>query len=152
MNYSWVCVSKKQIHYIHIALRLPKTDALHSHFDLFFVVSLTCYFCAALRKMGPKLLDNCSSNTSLKGQDSSVGRAFDRKAQHDTDAIWVPGAARDNLSSWCSKGFFSQSTSSADSYCVRSAWASNDICAHLKNPKHWQPYCCLNTRKHCTHW
>ena len=27
-----------------------------------------------------------------------------------------------------------------------------DICAHVKNPKRWQSYRCLDTRKYSTHW
>ena len=30
------------------------------------------------------------------------------------------------------------------------AIAGINICVHVKNPKHWQPYLCLNTRKYCT--
>ena len=29
--------------------------------------------------------------------------------------------------------------------------ASNSICAHVKNPKYWQPYHCFETRKYCNH-
>ena len=60
----------------------------------------------------------------------------------------VPGAARD-----FSPGvyFFS-----ADSLMVSvqppCAIACINICAHVKNPTHWQPYHCLNTGKYCTHW
>ena len=30
------------------------------------------------------------------------------------------------------------------------AIAGINICVHVKNPKHWQPYHCLDTRKYCT--
>ena len=29
--------------------------------------------------------------------------------------------------------------------------ASKSICAHVKNPKHWQPCHCFDTRKYCSH-
>ena len=32
------------------------------------------------------------------------------------------------------------------------AIARINICAHLKNLKHWQPYHCSDTQKSCTHW
>ena len=30
--------------------------------------------------------------------------------------------------------------------------ASVNICTHVNNPKHWQPYRCLDTRKYSTHF
>ena len=48
-----------------------------------------------------------------------------------------------------------ESASSADSETVSvqppCAIASINIYAHVKNPKHWQPYHCLDTQKCCTH-
>ena len=26
------------------------------------------------------------------------------------------------------------------------------ICVHVKNPRYWQPHCCLDTWRHCIHW
>ena len=49
---------------------------------------------------------------------------------------------------------FFQSTSSADSLTVSvqppCAVACISICAHVKNPKRWQPHHCLDTRKMST--
>ena len=74
--------------------------------------------------------------------------------------VRVPGAARD----FFSRGFESQvrrriflpgSASSADCLAVSvrppCAIACINICGHVKNPKHWQPYHCLDTGKYCTH-
>ena len=48
------------------------------------------------------------------------------------------------------------STFSADSLTVSvqppCAITCINSCVHVKNPKHWQPYHCLDTRKYCTHW
>ena len=76
-------------------------------------------------------------------RDSPVGRASSWKARHNTD---------EGLSSQDSKEFFSQSTSSADSYLTVSVQpvceiACISICVHIKNPKHWQPHHCLDTQK-----
>ena len=52
--------------------------------------------------------------------------------------------------------FLPESTSRADSLTVsvQPPCVSEciNICAHVKTPKHWQPYHCLDTRKYCTHW
>ena len=51
--------------------------------------------------------------------------------------------------------FLPEPTFSADSLTVSveasCAVACINICAHVKEPKHWQPYLCLDTRKHRTH-
>ena len=75
---------------------------------------------------------------------SSVGRASDR---HDVEPGSIP---------WCGKGFFvPESTFSADSLTVSAkpscAVACINICAHVKDSKHWQPYLFLDTRKCRTH-
>ena len=53
------------------------------------------------------------------------------------------------------KGFFSQSTSSADSHTVSAqppcATAGVNICTYVKYPKYWQSYHCLDARKYCAH-
>ena len=50
----------------------------------------------------------------------------------------------------CGKGLFSQSASCADSLTVSvqppCAIACINICAYVKNPKHWQPYHCPDTK------
>ena len=55
--------------------------------------------------------------------------------------VRVPGVARQ--------------ASSADSLIVSAqplrAIACINICAHVKNLKHWQPYHCLDTQNYCTH-
>ena len=56
----------------------------------------------------------------------------------------------------CGKGFFSQSQLSVQTllrclYSPPCAIAGISICAHVKNPQHWQPYHCLGTRQYCTH-
>ena len=61
--------------------------------------------------------------------------------------VRVSGAARD---------FFSQSQLSMQTlwrcpYSSLCATAYINICAHVKNPKHWQPHHCQDTRKYCTH-
>ena len=48
------------------------------------------------------------------------------------------------------KGCFSKSQFSSAGYLklsVQPSWAMapSNICAHVKNPKHWQPYCCSDT-------
>ena len=52
--------------------------------------------------------------------------------------------------------FLPESAFSADSLMVSAqpprAIAYINICAHVKNPTHWQSYHCLNTGKYCTHW
>ena len=64
---------------------------------------------------------------------SPKGRESDCKAMSNTDAGSSPR---------CGKGFYSQSTSSADSLTVPvqppCAVACINICADIKNPKHWQ--------------
>ena len=84
-------------------------------------------------------------NTLGRGN-SSVGRASDCKAWHNTYVGSSP---------WCGKGLFSQSTFSADSLTVSvqlpCATACIIVWAHIKNPKHWHPYHCLDTCKCCTH-
>ena len=85
--------------------------------------------------------------TGQWGGDSSVGRASHWKARHNTDSA---------SSLRRSKEFFlPASTSSADSLTVSiqppCAIACINICEHTKNPKHWQPYHCLDTILH-THW
>ena len=51
--------------------------------------------------------------------------------------------------------FLPQPASSADSLMVSAqplrAIACINICAHVKNLKHWQPYHCLDTQNYCTH-
>ena len=60
--------------------------------------------------------------------------------------VRVPGATRD---------FLPESASSGDSPPVSlqptCVIACINICAHVKNPKHWQPYHCLDERKYYTH-
>ena len=102
-----------------------------------------------------------SDGDSLKGgpvtmaTDSRIalGRAADWKARCNTDAGSSP---------WCSKGFVFLSTFSADSHTAfvqpKCAVTCINICAHVKNLKHWLPYHCLDTgeeRKKLhtyTHW
>ena len=62
------------------------------------------------------------------------GEGGDQWVERDTDTGSIPGAA-----------FFSQSQLSVQPQC---ALACIKICAHVKSPKHWQPYHCLDTRKH----
>ena len=51
--------------------------------------------------------------------------------------------------------FLPEPVSSADSLMVSAqplrAIACINICAHVKNLKHWQPYHCLDTQNYCTH-
>ena len=51
--------------------------------------------------------------------------------------------------------FLPEPASSADSLMVSAqppcAIACINICAHVKNLKHWQPYHCLDTQNYCTH-
>ena len=51
--------------------------------------------------------------------------------------------------------FLPEPASSADSLMVSAqppcAIACINICAHVKNLKHWQPYHCLDRQKYCTH-
>ena len=69
----------------------------------------------------------------FKGQGHSIGTASDWKAR--SNAVQVPGVAKDLFS------FFTpESTSSADSYSVRTAPVCNrmhQICVHIKNSKLW---------------
>ena len=58
-----------------------------------------------------------------RGRDSSAGRESSREARHQTDSGSSPR---------CGKGFFSQSTSSADSLTV-SLQPPSGICARIKN-------------------
>ena len=81
--------------------------------------------------------------TVKRGWNSSVGRTPDWKARCNTD----PGS-----SPQCSKGLFSQSNSTADSYGVQSvqplcAITCINICVLTKNPKHWQSYQSVWTHK-----
>ena len=73
---------------------------------------------------------------------SSVGCTSDRHAA-------VVGSTP-----WCGKELFSQSQLSVRlSLGVRQppcVLACINIYAHVKDPKHWQPYHCLDTRKYCT--
>ena len=74
---------------------------------------------------------------------SSVGRESDWKARRNTDT---------GSSLWWSKRFFSQSQvpvkttlrCPAQPQCATAC--INDICAHVKNPKHWQPYLCWDRK------
>ena len=57
----------------------------------------------------------------------------------------------------CSTGFFSQSRISGQillqcTYSIFFAVICISICEHVKKPKYWQLYYCLDTRKCCTHW
>ena len=51
--------------------------------------------------------------------------------------------------------FLPESTFSADSLTLSvqpsCAITRINICAHVEDPKHWQPYLCLDTRKYHTH-
>ena len=51
--------------------------------------------------------------------------------------------------------FLPESAFSADSLTVSvqppCAIACINICVHVKNPEHWQPHHCLDTRQYCTH-
>ena len=75
---------------------------------------------------------------------SSVGRASDRHAAGAGSILR------------CGKGFFSQSQLSMQtllqcpSIQPQCTFACSIICAHVEDPKHWQPYLCLETRKYCT--
>ena len=57
--------------------------------------------------------------------------------------VWVLSVARDLSPS---------ADSPAMSIEPPCAIACIDICAHVNNPRHWQPYPSLDTRKHCAHW
>ena len=79
-------------------------------------------------------------------RDSSVGSGCDWNAR---------GKADMGLSPCCGRGFFSRSqlsvetlTASVQPLC---AVACVRICVNVKNPKHQQPYHCLDTPKHYTH-
>ena len=82
------------------------------------------------------------------GGDSSIGGVSDWKARCNTDMGLSP------LDQW--RIFHPESTSSADSLTTSiqplCATACINIRAHVKNPKHWQPYHCLDTWKYYTHW
>ena len=99
---------------------------------------------------GPNLLRYLSPGMRASG-DSSVGKVSDWKARRNTDAGSNPR---------CSKGFFfspwdnfpcrlSYAVSAQSRVCNRTQSTSVHT---LKDPKHWGPYHCLNTRKYCTHW
>ena len=83
--------------------------------------------------------------------DSTVCRTSDQKA-------WCNIII--GLSLQCSSQFFSlESTFNADSLMVSMqppcAIACINSCVHIKNPKHWQSYHCLNAwkfRTHCKEW
>ena len=81
------------------------------------------------------------------GANCSDGRASDWKTRRNTNTGSSPR---------CGKGFFFQSTSSVDSLTVSvqppCAIACINIYVHVKNPNHWQPYDCLDTRTYYTHW
>ena len=68
-----------------------------------------------------------------------------------------PGRYTDaGLGPWCSKGLFhlgSAFSAASLKVSVQPLWtiACISICAHVKNPKQWQPYHCLDTQKCCTH-
>ena len=74
---------------------------------------------------------------------SSVGRTSD---WHATEAGSVP---------WCGRGFFSQSQLLVQTVTVsvqpKCAVACVNVCAHVKDPKHLQPYLRLVTQKYRTH-
>ena len=60
--------------------------------------------------------------------------------------VRVPGVARDfspRVNFQCIPVIVSMQPSCAMA-CMK-------ICVHVKNPKHWQPYYCLDTRKYLTH-
>ena len=87
--------------------------------------------------------------THNRGGNSSDGRASDWKARHNTDRGSSPP---------CGKGCF---TSPGINFqcrllqCLSSpqcAITCINICAHIKNPKPWQPYHCLDTQQYYTHW
>ena len=76
---------------------------------------------------------------------SSVGRESDR---HAAEAGSIP---------LCGEGFFSQGQRPVQTFLFVSvqpscAIACITICTHVKDPKHWQPYLCSNTRKYRTHY
>ena len=81
---------------------------------------------------------------------AQLGERLTEKAGAIQTQGWVPGVA----------GIFSQSTSSATllvlwclySSHVQSHFACINSCVHIKNPKRWQLYYSLDTRKYFTHW
>jgi len=87
----------------------------------------------------------CQTLTSWHS--SIQGTVWDWKARHNTDA---------GSSSWCGKGFFSQSQLLVWSLPVSvqppCATACINIRGHINNPKCWQLYHRLDTGKYYTHW
>ena len=107
------------------------------------IMKKDCLQCANYSKHNPgaKLpqFTVCFLGNIPRGVDSSVGRPSDWKTRRNTDA---------GLSPLCGQGFFLlELTSCADSLTVSvqppCAIARSSICAHVKNPKLWQPYHCL---------
>ena len=92
---------------------------------------------------------NCFTNIS--SGNSSVGTVSNWKLNQ------VQYCHRFEIPVW-QRNFLPESTpaSSADSLMVSEqplcAITCINICAHVKNHKHWQPYHCLDAWKYCTHW
>ena len=85
--------------------------------------------------------------SSMGGGGGDVAQLVERRTGTPLRQVQFPGAARD---------FFPpESTFSADSLTVSEqllcAIACINICSRVKDPKHWQPYLCLDTRKYRTH-
>ena len=80
-------------------------------------------------------------NTCTKrGRDSWVSRVLDWKARCDAEV---------GSSLLCGEELFShQSTFSALSLQPLCATACLNICLHVKNPQHWQPYHCFENTAH----
>ena len=124
-----------------------------------------------IRVLPVSILDWKTATTkgARRGGDSSVGRASNWHARCSTDMGSSPGAASDFSlrvdfqcrllgcpNSPCVQSvqqeiFLQESTSSTDSWvsiqplCAIACIKLINICAHVKNPKHWQPYQCLDT-------
>ena len=70
---------------------------------------------------------------------SSAGRVSGWKARRNTDT---------GLIHRCGKGFFSQSQVPVQTLVL----LIQPHFVHVKNPRQWQPYCCLQKWKYYTHW
>ena len=89
-------------------------------------------------------LDSKVSSRPLNSR-VAVAQSVERRSDTPLTQVQLPGAARD---------FLPESTFSAHSLTVSAqpscAAACTNISAHVKDPKHWQPYHCLETGKYCT--
>ena len=111
-------------------------------------IHATCTFSSSSFFFPPVSFYLCSlCGSTLPG--AAIAQWVERQAEKPgsiPSGVRVPGVSGD-----CSPRVSLQCRLSDGVPTAPVATVCINICAHVKNPKHWQPYHCLDTQKYCTY-